>query len=78
MKPLALIAILFHFVRPVLFTLLLLASAWEAVAVVRGSSAQAAAHTFVALLTLTLAVRLYVAKRSLVNRALNTADGEGK
>ncbi|WP_343663275.1 hypothetical protein [Paraburkholderia tropica] len=78
MKPLALIITLFRFVRPVLFTLLLLASAWQAVAIVRGPSAQAAGHTFVGLLTLTLAVRLYVAKRSIVNRAINTAGNGGQ
>lgn len=78
MTPTTIVATVFRFVRPVLFTLLLLASAWEAVAIVRGPSAHAAAHTFVALLTLTLAVRIYVAKRSFVNRALNTTEGEGK
>ncbi|OLL33535.1 hypothetical protein BTH42_00635 [Burkholderia sp. SRS-W-2-2016] len=67
-----------RYVRPVLFGALVTVSAWQALALVREPADAARAHGVFATVSLVIAVRLYVAKRSGLNRVLGTLNERSK
>ncbi|WP_205182910.1 hypothetical protein [Burkholderia sp. LMG 13014] len=67
-----------RYVRPVLFVALVTVSAWQALALVREPADAAPAHGVFATVSLVIAVRLYVAKRSGLNRVLGTLNERSK
>ena len=60
----------FRYVRLYLFLALLATAGWQALALVRGPAAEAQAHGLVAVVSMVIAARLYLSKKSSFNRAL--------